>query len=335
MSLELGLSLGLSPRESIERFVSLGARAEAIGAHAMWIVDSQLAMKDAYMALAVLARETKTLKIGPGVTNLVTRHETVVANAMTTLATLAPGRVLVGVGAGDSSVFPLGRQPMTIADCDAGIRRLRSLLSGNSACYQGGDVSLSFKADPVPPIYLAASQPRMLHLAGAVADGVIIMGPSDPDTVRMQMNQVDEGARQAGRNPAEVVRDLWVTMAVGGASAVNDVKSWASAQARWLARWKQVPASLEVYRKEMTHAAETYDFGTHLSRSADHAAGMSDEFARVLAVVGDVEECQRRLQSLMMRGIRRITVTLLSGGRERRLDEIAAVWRGLKAPLAA
>jgi hypothetical protein len=62
---------------------------------------------------------------------------------------------------------------------------------------------------------------------------------------------------------------------------------------------------------------------------------MSDEFARVLAVVGDVEECQRRLQSLMMRGIRRITVTLLSGGRERRLDEIAAVWRGLKAPLAA
>jgi alkanesulfonate monooxygenase SsuD/methylene tetrahydromethanopterin reductase-like flavin-dependent oxidoreductase (luciferase family) len=224
---------------------------------------------------------------------------------------------------------------MSIADCDAGIRRLRSLLSGGSACYQGGDVSLSFKADPVPPIYLAASQPRMLHLAGAIADGVIIMGPSDPDTVRMQMNQVDEGARQAGRNPAEVVRDLWVTMAVGGASAVNDVKSWASAQARWLARWKHVPASLEVYRKEMTHAAETYDFGTHLSRSADHAAGISDEFAKVLAVVGDVEECQRRLQSLMMRGIRRITVTLLSGGRERRLDEIAAVWGGLKSPLAA
>jgi 5,10-methylenetetrahydromethanopterin reductase len=331
MSLELGLSLGLSPRESIGRFVSLGARVEAIGANAMWIVDSQLAMKDAYMALAILARETKTLKIGPGVTNLTTRHETVVANAMATLATLAPGRVLVGVGAGDSSVFPLGLQPMSIAGCDAGIRRLRSLLDGGAARYAGGDVALSFKPEPVPPIYLSASQPRMLHLAGAIADGVIIMGPSDADTVRMQMSQVDEGARQAGRNPQEVTRDLWATMAVGGASAVNDVKSWASAQARWLARWKQVPASLEVYRAEMIHAAETYDFGTHLSRSADHAAGISDEFAKALAVVGDVEECRRRLQSLIMPGISRVTITLLSGGRERRLDEIAAVWRGVKA----
>ena len=89
-------------------------------------------------------------------------------------------------------------------------------------------------------------------------------------------------------------------MAVGGTSAVHDVKSWASAQARWLARWKQVPASLEGYRKEMIHAAETYDFGTHLSRSADHATGVSDELAKVLAVVGDVEECRHRLQSLMM-----------------------------------
>ena len=286
------------------------------------------------MALAVLARATKTLKIGPGVTNLVTRHETVVANAMSTLATFAPGRVLVGVGAGDSSVFPLGRQPMTIANCDIGIRRLRSLLNGEAVRYEGGDVTLSYKPDPVPPIYLSASQPRMLHLAGVVADGVIIMGPSDPDTVRMQMNQVDEGARQAGRNPSDVARDLWVTMAVGGASAVNDVKSWAAAQARWLARWKHVPASLEVYRKEIKHAAETYDFGTHLSRSADHAAGISDEFAKVLAVVGDVEECQRRLQLLMIPGISRVTVTLLSGGRERRLDEIGAVWGRLHAHAA-
>ena len=103
------------------------------------------------MALAVLARATKTLNIGPGVTNLVTRHETVVANAMSTLATLAPGRVLVGVGAGDSSVFPLGRQPMTIANCDIGIRRLRSLLNGEEVRYEGGDVTLSYKPEPVPP----------------------------------------------------------------------------------------------------------------------------------------------------------------------------------------
>lgn len=335
MTVELGLSLGLSPRESFDRFVSLGKRAEEIGVKTMWVVDSQLAMKDAYVALTLLARETSSLWVGPGVTNLITRHPTVVANAMTTLAALAPGRILVGIGAGDSAVYPLGRKPMPIADCEVGLRQLRALLKGEAVKYDAGEVKLSFIADPVPPVFFAASQPRTLQLAGAVADGVIIMGPSDPDTVNMQMAHIDAGARRAGRDPSEIVRDLWVTIAVGGQSAINDVKSWASAQARWLTKWKTVPASLEVYRSEMDHAAASYDFQTHLSRSAEHATGISDEFAKVLAVVGDEQECRGRLQSLCATNVNRITLTLLSGGRERRLDEISSVWRGMNKAVVA
>ncbi len=161
------------------------------------------------------------------------------------------------------------------------------------------------------------------------------MGPSDPETVKMQMESVDAGARRAGRDPSCIFRDLWVTIAVGGQNAINDVKSWASAQARWMTRWKKMPASLEKYRSEMDHAAESYDFQTHLSLSADHASGISDEFAKVLAVAGDEQECVRRLQSLCMRNVNRITLTLLSGGREHRLDEIAAVWNGVKKTLRA
>jgi 5,10-methylenetetrahydromethanopterin reductase len=334
MTVELGLSLGVSPRESFDRFISIGKRAEALGASMMWIVDSQLAMKDAYVALALLGRETSTINFGPGVTNLVTRHPTVVANAMNTLAFLAPGRLQVGVGAGDSSVFPLGREPMSIANCEQGIQELRALMRGETRNYGAGDVGLSFKPDKQPPIYLAASQPRMLELAGAVADGVIIMGPSDLDTVKMQMGSIDAGAKRAGRDPSEIVRDLWITVGVGK-SAINDVKSWASAQARWLARWKKVPASLEIYRSEMQHAAETYDFGTHLSRTADHATGISDEFASVLAVVGDEQECQRRIRTLCTAGVHRVTLTLLTGGRERRLEELVSVWRGVNERAAA
>jgi 5,10-methylenetetrahydromethanopterin reductase len=332
---QLGISMGLSPRESIDRFVALGQRAEESGVDAVWVVDSQIAMKDAYVALALLARETTSIQVGPGVTNLVTRHETVVANAMSTLASLAPGRVLAGVGAGDSAVFPLGLKPSSIADLGPGIDRLRCLLAGGPVPTDGGDVSLSFHADPVPPVFLAASQPRMLRLAGAVADGVIIMGPSDPDTVRMQLDHVDAGAREAGREPDSVLRDLWVTMSVGDdASAVQDVKSWASAQARWLARWKDVPGSLEHFRPEMDEAAATYDFGSHLSLKAGHAHGISDEFARVLAVAGDTDECQSRLRALVETGVDRVTVSLLSGGRERRLDDLAHVWHGVEKATA-
>ena len=62
--------------------ITVAKRAEEIGVDMMWVVDSQMAMKDAYIAMGLLGRETKKLKFGPGVTNLVTRHPTVVANAM-------------------------------------------------------------------------------------------------------------------------------------------------------------------------------------------------------------------------------------------------------------
>ncbi len=163
MKIELGLSLGVSPRETFDRFIWIGKRAEEIGVDMMWVVDSQMAMKDAYVAMSLLGRETSKLKFGPGVTNLITRHPTVVANAMNTLTFLAPGRVQIGIGVGDSAVFPIGKKPMSIADCELGIKELRSLLSGETHNYGAGDVALSFKADPVPPIFLAASQPRTLR----------------------------------------------------------------------------------------------------------------------------------------------------------------------------
>lgn len=325
---QLGISLGLSPREAMDRLVGLVQRAETLGVTACWVIDSQMAMKDAYIVLAVLARETAAIQLGPGVTNTITRHETVVANAMSTLAALAPGRVNLGFGVGDSSVLPLGRKPLKITEGDEAMRRLHRLLCGEAVSGPAGDYSLSFTADPVPPIYLAATQPRMLRLAGALADGVIIMGPSDPDMVRMQLHTISEGAREAGRDPSEIVRDLWVTMSVGdGDKPVEDVKSWGSAQARLLAPAQVLPDSLERYRPEMHRAADTYEFGQHLSLSAGHASVISDEFAKMLAVAGTYDECLGRLRGLAELDVDRITITLLSGGREQRLETIASLWR--------
>jgi 5,10-methylenetetrahydromethanopterin reductase len=323
---EIGISLGLSPREDVSRLIKLLHLAEDLGVSQAWMIDSQLAMKDAYLALAVAARETRSLHLGPGVTNLVTRHETVVANAMATLASFAPGRVVVGVGAGDSAVIPLGSKPLSLARCQTGLRRLQALLAGEAVPGPTGDLRLSFTPIPTPPVYLAASQPGMLELAGRVADGVVIMGPSDIGTVRLQLEHVDRGIRAAGRSVGDVRRDLWVTMAVGElAEATADVKSWASAQARWLTTWRELPSSLETFRDELEDARQHYDFSQHLARRADHAREVSDELARALAVAGPPEECVPRLSALAALGPDRITITLLSGGRERRLHDLVAI----------
>jgi hypothetical protein len=78
----------------------------------------------------------------------------------------------------------------------------------------------------------------------------------------------------------------------------------------------------------MQRAAETYDFERHLSVSAEHATVVSNELAAALAVAGDVEECASRIKQIIDVGADRVTVSLLSGGRERRLQDLLAVWEG-------
>ena len=326
----LGVSLGWSHREPIDRIVALVRDCEAGGVDACWVIDSQVAMRDAFVLLANLATATDRLLIGPGVTNLVTRHETVVANSLSSLAAVAPGRILVGIGAGDSAVFPIGLQPQTLAELRKGVGRLRKLLAGEAVEGTGISYSLSGTPPQAPPIYLAASQPKMLELAGAVADGVIVMGPADPEVWTAQLDRIKDGATSTGRDPSAVATDFWVTMAIGN-GALTSVRSWASAQARWMAGWKEMPSSLKRFRPQMVRSAEAYDFKGHLSLSAGHADAVSDELAAALAVVGSVGECVERLGPLAELKPDRITVALLSGGRAERLDDTLEVWRQLSA----
>jgi len=322
---QLGISLGWSHREPIDRMIRLIQDAESAGVAGCWIVDSQLAMRDAFTLLALAAHNTRHIHLGPGVTNLVTRHETVVANSLVSLRALAPGRILAGIGAGDSAVYSIGLAPQRISVLEESVHRLRALLGGISRADM--TMTIAGNSGPAEPIFLAASQPRMLQLAGAIGDGAIIMGPADPEIIRQQMHEVDRGAINVGRDPGEVFRDVWVTMAVDGDDpGVDAVRSWASAQARWLAKWKQLPDSLRRFETEMRVAAETYDFSRHLSVSADHAKVISDELTVALAVTGDIEQCAARLRGIAEVGADRITVSLLSGGRERRLEELVRVW---------
>jgi 5,10-methylenetetrahydromethanopterin reductase len=284
-------------------------------------------MRDAFALLTLLSRETNSIRLGPGVTNLITRHPSVVANLLLTLRSLAPTRILAGIGAGDSAVYPLGLKPQSIERLRESIGAMRALLAGEAIAGLAGPIRLAGAEGPAEPIFLAASQPRMLHLAGAIADGVIIMGPADPEVQRAQFEDVDRGATEAGRSPEDVFRDVWITMAVDGEErGVDAVRSWASAQARWLNKWQNLPTGLRQFQDEMRAAADTYDFERHLSVSAGHAGVVSDELATALAVAGSVAECAQRIEQIIEVGADRVTVSLLSGGRERRLRDLLSVW---------
>lgn len=326
MSIRLGLSVGVSPRESLIRFRELAAEIESFGYDAIWVLDSPLASKDVYVALTVAALGTSTIKLGTGVTNPVTRHLLATANAAAGIHEASGGRMLLGVGAGDSAVRGIGMRPARVGEMEDAVGSLRQLLRGNEVVLSpnGKPVRLPFDAQPVP-VYVAASQPRMLDLAGRLGDGVVLMGPADREAISLQMEKVREGATAAGRDPSEVDVDVWVTISVSedDGQAIRDVSSWASAQARLMTKWKELPPGFERFRPEMEEAQEVYDYSEHLSLKARHALTVSEAFASALAIAGTPETCAERLSQIVELAPDRITLSLLPGGRRRRLAELA------------
>lgn len=323
MAPEFGFMMGLSPREPITRFGDLAHAAEELGFDAAWLADSQLYTKDVYVGLALAADRTTRIKLGPGVTNPITRHVTVTANAMAGIAEVGGGRTMLGIGAGDAAVFPLGLAPARIGELRRAIRGLRALSAGEEAELDGARVGVAAAAaGSGSPILLAASQPRMLELAGAEADGVILMGAADPGLTAWQLERIARGAEARGRSLSDVVVDLWFTISLSEdrEQALRDVRPWAISQARWFSRWRELPDPLKPFEEEFRRAATAHDFGRHLARGAAGGESVSDEFVDWVGVAGDLERCVAKIRPLLELGIDRITFALLPGGRAQRLE---------------
>ncbi len=317
------VSIGISPRERFSTWMDLAGELEQRGVDRIWLVDSQMAMKDVYAGLLTAAITTERVELGTGVTNLLTRDPTVTASAIAAVAEVSNGRALLGLGAGDSAVRALGRRPSRISELEDGLRLLRALLNGEEARWSGRTVRLPNPAESVK-LHLAVSRPRMCRLAGELADGAIIMGAAQPDLLREQLRQIDEGRAASGRDRAEVELSFVVATAIDEdpARATRRVRSWASAQARLLADVEALPPSLAPYRQELAKARSSYDFREHLSTRAHHQTVVSDGLVEKLAVVGTEEQCAARLRDLRDTGIDRLIFPLMPPGRVRMLEAI-------------
>ena len=189
-------------------------RAEKYGFD-VWMPDSQLLWRDVWATLAVAAVRTEHVRLGVMVTNLEARHLSVTAGAIRTVAELAPGRLVVGIGAGNSSVRPLGLSPTRTKALESGIVQLRALLNGEQVDLGAGPIGLRDAPGRVP-LFLSATGPRNLALAGAVADGVILLSGTSRSGFERARGLVAEGARAAGRT----LDDL--TLAVSGHCHLTD-----------------------------------------------------------------------------------------------------------------
>jgi probable F420-dependent oxidoreductase len=193
---------------TLNEHVDLLREAEALGYRDAWSYEADGI--DAFSPLAIAGQATG-LRLGTAIVNVFTRGPATIAQSAAGIAELAPGRFILGIGAGSNVIVEgwnggVFERPATrVREM---VRCLRQALSGERVVFRGETFAVDgFRLSRPPtrsvPIYVAALRAGMLGLAGDVADGVILnwLGPDDvPRCVAV----VREAAERAGRNPASV-----------------------------------------------------------------------------------------------------------------------------------
>ena len=188
---------------SVDAFAADVRRVEALGWDAALQPDSQLRRRDTYVLLAAAARATERITLGPLLANPVNRHPSVTASSIATIDELAPGRVILGWGVGDTAVRLAGLRPARVKELEESTRLMRALLDGDAVEVGAARPARLPHHRPVP-IWIAAGGPRTLRMAGGVADGVFIRVGTHAANIRTAIDAIRAGAVEAGRAPDAV-----------------------------------------------------------------------------------------------------------------------------------
>lgn len=170
------------------------------------LTDSPALYPETYVSGVIVAQHTDRVRFGPRVTNPISRHPIVAASAIGALDELSGGRTLFGIGAGDSAAHTAGARPAPVRVTEEYLLTVRGLLRGDEVDYQGTKLSM-FREPRNVPMYVAAAGPKMLRMAGRVADGVIVGSGVLPEVVEQARTHIAEGAAEAGRTIDDL--DLW------------------------------------------------------------------------------------------------------------------------------
>ncbi len=297
--------VGLFPTEPLQKMIHLAKLSEELGFSHIWVGDSHLIWREAYVNVAAVALNTSKVKIGTGVTNPLTRHPSVVASAYATLEEYSPGRMIIGIGLGDSSVETMGMKPAKLSYFEKTMQQMRELLAGKEVQLETGKIHLLHPCKNKVPIYIAASGPKMLELSGRIADGIIVLVGVASEYIDHAKEKIAAGAQGVGRRLEDIDLVLWVPCAVSDtASAKDAVKAHV---ARVVAH--PLPYVLDPNeQKVLEDIRKTYDYYHHMDQQANHAEVIPDWLVDKFAIAGTVAECRAQIERIKKTGIQQIAI---------------------------
>ena len=305
-----------------QRLVELMQLAEQNGFDYGWTYDSHVLWQEPYPLLTLAAMNTERLHLGLNVTNPGTREPTVTASAFATLQDISNGRMIMGIGRGDSARRVIGQQPVKVAEFEAACRMMRDLMNGRPVEWNGTEIRLEWAQNGSEiPLYVAGYGPRVLAIAGRVADGVIIQ-LADPEIIQWIMATARGAAEKAGRDPSQL------KCIVGAPAHISDDLADAREQVRWfpamvsnhvldlIDRYGTDGSSVPKALTDYVQARKFYDYNEHSRVGAKHGEFVTDEICDRFCVIGDADRCTQKLRELEKIGVDQFNVYLMTHAQE-------------------
>lgn len=276
-----GTAAFISPGRSLDEAARRAGVAESLGYDL--ILDNHIANRDGLLSLVAYARETDTIALGTGIYPALLQSTLALGQQAATLDELIGGRLVLGIGTSHREVIEYWHG---LDFPDEPIEVMREKVNGLRGLFSDGQLGafqfVRFEPREDIPIHLSALSPRMLQLAGEVADGVILW-LCDPPYIRdVVVPNVHEGAERAGRDPAsiEIIAAVTVALADPPGPALERFRNSLFAY-----------LALPFYRRML----ERSGWGEDIARF-DAGGAVSDDMLRSLAGIGSPDDVASKVE---------------------------------------
>lgn len=315
---------------------------ESLGFDHLWLTDSSLHARNCYAYLTLAAARSSRLLIGTAVTNPATRHPAITAAAAATVDEISGGRMILGIGAGDRPLLALGLRPSRLATVETAIAGIRALWRGETVDLNAenlsaehlstgdlgrGEFSLSgahlrFPARADLPVFISASGPKTLDLAGRVADGVILLVGLFPEALDWAISRVSRAADAAGRPRPHIAVFAYGAVAEDEAAALEEARSIAA----WFPQTAPYICALAGLPSELVDAVRAGYAGGEFQEAAAAARGLPDDFVRKVALAGNQARTAAQIRAALDAGADSVHVFPLGRDRMATVRAFARAW---------
>ncbi|SFE29662.1 LLM class flavin-dependent oxidoreductase [Blastococcus tunisiensis] len=309
------------------RVVELARLAEDSGYAGLGFTDTQNLAPDVYSSLTLAAGCTERLLLRTSVTNPVTRHPSVTANAIATVDLVSDGRAVLGIGRGDSSVATIDRPLASVADFESYVREVKSYLLGS----EDGTVPARNRwidgAGRAVPVDIAATGPKVMAVAARQADAVTVAVGADPGRILAARAAVEVACEAAGRDPRDVAFGAHVNVVVhpDGEVARAIGRGPLAVFARFSAMTGRAAPDVDpVDRGRLEQLAADYRMDRHATGAA---APVPDDLLDRFGILGTPDSCAERLAGLRNLGLDHLVV--IGPAPDAPFDEVERAWRTL------